>query len=316
LLRRFQARLGDTELVNFYGPTETVGSAAYWTSTSPGRIQDGQTVPIGRPIANMKVYILDPHMQPVPAGVPGELYIGGAGLARGYLRRPDLTAERFVPNPFSPLPEARLYKTGDRARFLPDGNIEYLGRLDYQVKIRGFRIELGEIETTLLDHPAVRDAVVVAREAPSGDKCLVAYVVPRPNAAPAPDDLRRFLRARLPEYMVPPAFVRLSALPLTPSGKVDRARLPAPDLARPAGEHVAPRGPIEAQLVPIWEELLGVHPIGATDNFFDLGGHSLLAGRLLVRVRAACRVNISLRAFFAGPTIADMATMLAEAADA
>jgi hypothetical protein len=253
-------------------------------------------------------------MQPVPIGVPGELYIGGVGLARGYLGRPDLTAERFVPNPFSGETGARLYKTGDRVRYRADGNLVYLGRLDHQVKIRGFRIELGEVEAALRQHPQVRDCVVVAREDTPGDKRLAAYVVPAPHSGPEPDMLRRFLRAKLPDYMVPSAFVVMVALPLTSSGKVDRERLLVPEQARPAGGYAAPRGQVESRLVPLWEEVLGVHPVGVTDNFFDLGGHSLLAGRLLTRVRAAFQADVTLEAFFGEPTIAGLATALVQTA--
>ena len=316
LLERFRARL-NVELVNIYGPTETTVEAAYWVAEQQVTTD---VVPIGRPMANAQLYVLDTHLQPVPIGVPGELYIGGAGLARGYLGRPELTAERFVPNPFSVEVGARLYKTGDLVRYLPDGNVEYLGRLDHQVKLRGVRIELGEIEATLREHPEVRDAAVVAREDPPGDKRLVAYVVSLAGTAPTREALRRFLQAKLPASMVPSAFVLLPALPLTSSGKVDRRSLPAPDPTRPDGDYVAPRDMLERQLAQLWEDLLGVHPVGAADNFFELGGHSLLAGRLLARVRERFHVDVSLRTFFTAPTVADLATAivqkLAEGADA
>ena len=253
-------------------------------------------VPIGRPIANTQVYVLDPHLQPVPIGVPGELYVGGAGLTRGYLNRPELTAERFIPHPFSHEPGARLYKTGDLVRYRPDGNLEYLGRLDQQVKLRGIRIELGEIEAALAQHPAVRETVVIVREDIPGEPRLVAYVVPAQEPGPTCRELRRFLEKQLPAAMVPATFVMLETLPLTPSGKVDRRALPQPDPSRPALEdhYVAPRTPIEQQVVAIWCHLLGLERVGIHDNFFELGGHSLLAMQLLSRVRDATHVEVSL----------------------
>ncbi|MCP3721503.1 non-ribosomal peptide synthetase, partial [Paraburkholderia sp. CNPSo 3281] len=227
----------------------------------------------GRPISNTRIYLLDSHGQPVPLGAVGELYIGGAGVARGYLNRPELTAERFLPDPFSHHSDARMYRTGDLARYLPDGNLVFLGRNDHQVKIRGFRIEPGEIETSLAEHPAIREAVVVALG--DTDKRLVAYVTGNETS---PDELRDWLASRLPDYMVPSAFVRLHALPLTPNGKLDRRALPAPDadsLAHAAYE--APIGALEIALADIWRELLGVHTVSRHDSFFALGGHSLLA---------------------------------------
>ena len=233
---------------DLYGPTECT-TYSTWTCRRP---EGPQT--IGRPIANTKIYLLDPQQTPVPIGVPGEIYIGGAGVARGYLNRPELTAEKFIANPFTSEPGARLYKTGDLARFLPDGNIEYLGRIDNQVKIRGFRIELGDIETVLAEHPGIRQAVVLAREDTPGDKRLVAYAVTADGSAPSAHDLRSFLQQRLPDYMVPSAFMFLDSLPLTSNGKLDRTALPAPDQARPELDNVfaAPRSPVEEILADIW----------------------------------------------------------------
>ena len=215
------------------------------------------------------------------------MYIGGDGLARGYLNRPELTAEKFIPNPFSDRPGSRLYKTGDLARYLPDGNIEFLGRIDNQVKIRGYRIELGEIETVLRQHPAVRETVVIAREDQPGDKRLAAYVVPDKKSTITTNDLQGFLKKKLPDYMIPSVFVHLDTLPLTVNGKVDHRALPAPDNNTPetGRTYVAPRNKLEIQLTEIWEKILGVHPIGVTDNFFDLGGHSLLAVQLTSEIK-------------------------------
>jgi len=244
--------------------------------------------------------------------VRGELYIGGVGLARGYLNRPDLTAEKFIPNPFSAEPGTRLYKTGDLVRYLPDGTIEFLGRVDHQVKIRGFRIELGEIEAVLGHHPAVREAVVVAAEDAPGEKRLVAYVVAEREPRPTATDLRRFLQEKLPEYMVPAVFVLLEALPLMPNGKVDRRALPAPDRARPELEKafVAPRDALELQLTHIWEEVLGVRPIGVRDNFFELGGHSLLAVRLFTLIENRLGKRLPLATVFQGATIEHLTSIL------
>jgi amino acid adenylation domain-containing protein len=291
-------------LWNLYGPTETtVWATAY--KVEP----EGSSVPIGRPIANTQIYLLDAHLQPVPIGVPGELHIGGIGLARGYLNRPEMTAEKFIPNPFSDEPGTRLYKTGDLARYLPDGNIEFLGRIDHQVKVRGFRIELGEIETVLGRHPTVRETVVMARKDVLGDNRLVAYVVPNQKPAPTTNELRSFLKRKLPQYMVPSTFMFLDALPLTPNGKVDRRALPAPDRVRPELERafVAPRTPIEEMLAGIWAEVLGLEEVGIHDNFFELGGHSLVATQVMYRVRAASRVELSLRSLFERPTVAGLA---------
>jgi amino acid adenylation domain-containing protein len=294
---------------NAYGPTEsTVCGTVYECPNGSHKL------PIGRPIINTQVYILDPHLQPVPVGVPGELYIGGAGLARGYLNRPELTREKFICNPFSDEPGARLYKTGDLARYLPDGNIEFLGRLDHQVKIRGFRIELGEIEAVLGQHPAVDEAVVVVREDVPGNKRLVAYVVVNQTSAPTVSQLHQFLKQKLPEYMIPSAIVKLEALPLTPNGKVDRRALLATDTARPElqSAFVAPRDTLELQLAQIWEDVLNVRPIGVTDNFFTLGGHSLLAVRLIALLQQQFGQNLPLATLFLAPTIEHLASALGQ----
>jgi aspartate racemase len=297
-----------------FGQTETCGIVA--TYPIPAQ-QDERVkiVPLGRAIANTQIYLLDSHMQPVPIGVPGELHIGGLGLARGYLNRPELTDEKFIPDPFRQKEGARVYKTGDLARFLRDGSIEFIGRSDYQVKIRGFRIELGEIEAVLSQHPSVLQTVVIAREDGSGEKRLVAYVVSNEGPALSISDLRRFLREKLPEYMVPFAFVLLEALPLTPSGKVNRSVLPAPDLAKPDSEEnfVAPRDELEQELVQIWEEVLRVQPIGIKDNFFDLGGHSLLAVHLFGQIETKFGKKLPLATLFQSGTVETLAKMLCPA---
>ncbi|MGH7834013.1 MAG: phosphopantetheine-binding protein, partial [Candidatus Binatia bacterium] len=276
-------------------------------------------VPLGRPLPNTQVYVLDTNLRPVPIGVPGELHIGGRCLARGYLDRPEATAEKFVPNPFGNEPGARLYKTGDLGRYLSDGNIEFLGRTDHQVKIRGFRIEPGEIESALAQHPAVREAVVVAREDAraeldaaenrKSDKRLVAYVVPHRNLSPPAGELRSYLKEKLPDPMVPSAFVLLDVLPRTPHGKLDRRALPEPDQSRPELEEnlAAPRTPVEEAIVEIWREVLSLDRVGVHDNFFELGGHSLLATQVISRLREAFQVELPLRSLFERPTIAGLA---------
>ncbi len=311
LIERFFTKLNlDNVLYNCYGPTEASIDATFW------RCQRGNNyiiAPIGCPITNTQIYILDEDLQPVPVGESGELYIGGAGLARGYLKRPDLTREKFILNPFSKEPGARLYKTGDLARYLDDGNIEYIGRLDSQIKIRGFRVELGEIEAILSQHPAVQQSVVTAREDVPGDKRLVAYVVLDSQQVTIIDRLRHFLKQRLPDYMVPSAFVILAALPMTPNGKVDRRSLPEPAQTRQEAEGiVAPRDEAELQLANIWEKVLGIHPIGIKDNFFDLGGNSLLALRLVAQVEKAFKKNLPLATFFQNPTIEQLAVILCQ----
>ena len=293
---------------NLYGPTE----ATTYATAAPVTRGALEAPSVGRPIANARVYVLDRHLRPVPVGVPGELHIGGAGLARGYLGRPELTAERFIPDPFGDEPGGRLYKTGDLARYRSDGVIDFLGRLDDQVKIRGFRVEPGEVEATLGQHPAVRQAVVLAREDRPGDKRLTAYVVPRRGRGPAASDLRRFLGERLPGQMVPSAFVVLAALPLTANGKVDRRALPAPEPVRPELEsaYAGPRTAVEEVLAGIWAEVLGLERIGIHDDFFDLGGHSLLAARLIARVGDAFHMDLPLRSLFEARTIARVAELV------
>jgi amino acid adenylation domain-containing protein len=294
-------------LWNMYGPTETtIWSAVHHI------IEHGQgPVLIGRPIANTQFYVLDPQMHPVPIGVPGELHIGGAGLARGYWGRSTLTAEKFIPNPFSSEEGARLYKTGDLERFRPDGTLEFLGRLDHQVKVRGFRIELGEIETGLEQHPAVVQAVVLAREEAPGNQRLVAYIVSNPESTPTTGELRSFLKAKVPEYMVPSTFVCLNALPLTHNGKVDRQALPAPEATlAEADTFIAPRDALELQLIKIWEGVLGVEPIGMQDDFFELGGHSLLAVRLFAQIEKLTGKRLPLATLFQASTVAHLASVL------
>ena len=294
-------------LWNLYGPTETT----IW-STAQEITRERPAISIGRPIANTQIYILDRHGQPAPIGVPGELYIGGAGVARGYNNRPELTAERFVPDPFSPDPDARLYRTGDLARWLADGRIDCLGRLDQQVKLRGFRIELGDIEAALSRAPGVKQAVALI--AGEEEKRLVAFLVPHGGEQPRVAELRDFLHERLPAYMVPGAFVVLEALPLTPNGKIDRRALPALEQAAPGEQRafVAPRNPYEEQVAAIWADLLKVERVGANDNFFELGGHSLLAARAVNKISSAFNVQVPIRAMFDRPTVADLATYIEE----
>ena len=292
---------------NLYGPTETtIWSSIYQVESSENLIF------IGRPIANTQIYILDKHLQPVPIGVPGELHIGGAGLARGYLNRPQLTQEKFIPNPFSTNPSSRLYKTGDLARYLPDGNIEYLGRIDHQVKVRGFRIELGEIEAVLNQHPSVHSVVVTTRVDTLGHQRLVAYIVPQEHTAPTISELRQFLKTKLPEYMVPNAIVMLESLPLTPNGKVDRRALPSPDTNNLAmqASFIPPQDIVEQKLAQLWAEVLQVYPVGVKDNFFDLGGHSLLAVQLMARIEQQFKKNLPLATLFQNSTIEQLATTL------
>ncbi|PTL74909.1 non-ribosomal peptide synthetase, partial [Vitiosangium sp. GDMCC 1.1324] len=302
-------RLPHAELHNLYGPTEAAVDVTYYACKAREALR---SVPIGRPVANTAIRILDSRLQPVPVGVSGELYIGGVQVGRGYRARPDLTAERFIPDAFSDTPGARMYRTGDVARWLPDGNIEYLGRADFQVKIRGLRIELGEIETQLAQHPAVRQVAVVAREDRPGDKRLVAYVVSTSETDPT-GELRSFLQSRLPEHMVPSAFMVLDTLPLSPNGKLDRRALPAPETTGSAVEYIAPRTPTEEKLAAIWAEILSVPRVGAEDSFFVLGGHSLLATRVISRLRSAFQVELPVRAFFEAPILSAFARKLDEA---
>ncbi len=297
-------------LWNLYGPTETT----IWSSAAKVEPGDAPIV-IGRPIANTQLYVLDPRARPVPVGVAGELYIGGSGLARGYLGRPALTADRFVPDPFGPKGGGRLYRTGDLARWHADGALECLGRLDHQVKVRGFRVELGEVEAALLRHPGVREAVVVAREDSTGEQSLVAYLVARGAEAPAASDLRRSIQGSLPDYMVPSHFVGLDALPLTPNGKVDRNALPAPEASRvaPSGHYVPPRSAIEEAVASAFGDVLGLDRVGAFDDFFDLGGHSLMAAQLLARLRDAFGREFPLKDLFDAPTVSALSHRIGDA---
>ncbi len=306
LQERFFARF-DAELHNLYGPTEASIDVTSWACE---RRSNRRSIPIGRPIANTQIYILDPYMQPVPIGMPGDLYIGGDGLARGYLNRPELTAEKFVVNPFIDHPKSRLYRTGDRAKYLADGNIEFLGRIDNQVKIRGHRIELGEIEATLIQHPAIRECVVVARARDSLiEQSLIGYVVPKQQPAPSVAELRSYLKEKLPEYMIPPVFMQLDDLPLTPNGKIDRNALPPPDGERLQLDQgfVEPRTEIEELIAQVWREVLKLDKIGIHDNFFELGGHSLLATRVVAHLQSNFHVDIALRKLFELPTVAGLA---------
>ena len=300
--------------LNAYGPTENTVCAS---SFHVDEIPDRPFMPIGKPIGNVRLYILDEHEHIVPIGVPGELHIAGVNLARGYYHRPDLTAEKFVPNPYSDVPGDRLYKTGDLARFLPDGNIEFLGRIDHQVKLRGFRIELGEIEQVLVQHEAIHEVVVLVRQLPgrkSSDALLVAYIVEKPDQQVSDDELRAFLHGKLPEYMLPSGFIRLDEIPLTPNGKIDRKALPMPtekDM-RAKTEYVAPRNETEEMLADIWAETLGIERIGIYDNFFESGGHSLLATQLISRIREAFIIDLPISAIFESPFIESMAEKIEE----
>jgi aspartate racemase len=294
--------------INTYGPTETTVVA---TAHEPGDSREAE-IPIGRPIANVRTYVLDGSLRPVPLGVTGELFIAGAGVGRGYLNSPGLTAERFVADPFSDRPGARMFRTGDLVRWRADGRLEFVGRRDGQIKVSGHRVEIGEVEAAILGRPDVQAAAVAAHRSDSGEVRLDAYFV-----GPARiDDLRRQLRARLPLAAVPATFTRLDALPLTPTGKLDRRALPAPG-AQATAESVSPRDEVEAKLVAIWGEVLGLATVGATDGFFDLGGHSLLAIRLLGRVEEEFGRRLPLATLFQGPTVQDQAELLrVPAADA
>jgi amino acid adenylation domain-containing protein len=307
-----RASNGRVRLLNEYGPTEATVVATTHEVGVAGLVTESREVPIGRPIANVQTYILDRELNPVPVGARGELYIGGAGLARGYRRRPDLTAESFIPSPFSEAPGERLYRTGDLARYLADGSIEFLGRTDHQVKVRGFRVEPGEIEAVLTEHPAVRHVVVVPVPDHTGDHRLIAYVVPTSGVQLNAQILRDFLKGRLPQYTIPAAFVFLNALPLTPHGKVDRRALPEPDPDRFESHDafIAARTPLERELVQEWETLLATRPIGIRDNFFELGGHSLLAVRLTARIEKRLGRATSVAALFESPTIEQLAVRL------
>ena len=307
---RALATLPNTKIINGYGPTESTTFSCCYPIFSAG-----SSIPIGRPIGNTLLYILDSHLQPVPIGVPGELHIGGDGLVRCYLNRPELTADKFIPNPFIDKPGSRLYKTGDLVRYLPDGKIEFLCRIDNQIKMRGFRIELGEIEAVLGQHRAVKQTAVTLREDIPGDKRLIAYIVPHLEVAPTTEQLRRFLTEKLPNYMVPAGFVFLENFPLTPNGKIDRATLPVPDWTySPDGKIVAPRTLTEEMVARIWAEVfaiesfhLGSSQINIYDNFFELGGHSLVAVELMAKLRKVFQVELPLSHLFENPTIAGLA---------
>jgi amino acid adenylation domain-containing protein len=310
---RCLARLPWIELHNLYGPTEAAIDVTYWRCLGE---QESARVPIGRPIANTQIYILDRAGEPVPIGVAGEIYIGGVGVARGYLRRPELTAQRFLADPFSAEPHARMYRTGDVGRWRADGVIEYLGRNDEQVKIRGYRIELGEIEAVLLRQEAVKQSVVLAREDEPGEKRLVAYVTLKAEAADQSsglEEMRAGLKAVLPEYMVPAAFVVLEGMPLNANGKLDRKALPAPETSALALQvYEAPQGAIEEMLARIWQELLHVDRVGRHDNFFGLGGHSLLAVQVSSHIRETLEREVALRELFEYPTIQALAQRIGE----
>lgn len=270
------------------------------------------TIPIGQPISNVQVYVLDTNLQHVPIGVPGELHISGEGLAKGYLNHPDLTAEKFVSHPFTTDSKARLYKTGDLARFLPNGQIECLGRVDYQVKIRGFRIELEEVEVALSEHPSVLECVVAAWKNTDSDERLVAYIVnQRGDEGATVGELRTFMKQKVPDFMVPSNFVLIETLPLTPNGKVDRKALPQPDVARSIAEnYVAPRTEVEQEMATLWAQILKLERVGIYDNFFELGGHSLLAAQLLARIRQKFAIDLQLRMLFEASTVADLTERL------
>jgi len=297
LNQRFFQQL-NCELYNAYGPTEAAVDATVWCCQP-----NSQLIPIGRPIANAQVYILDSYLQPVPIGVAGELHIGGMGLARGYLNQPELTAEKFIPHPFA---QGKLYKTGDLARYLPEGNIEYLGRIDNQVKLRGLRIELGEIQTVLETHPNVEQTVVIMREDTLYNQRLVAYVI-RKDTLLTSQDLRRFLQQKLPVYMIPSAFVMLSDFPLNPNGKIDVHKLPIPDeTSLVESPYLAPRNSTETILVSLWQQLLQAGKIGVNDNFFELGGHSLQAMNLMALIYEKMAIEIPLSMIYEKPTVAEL----------
>jgi amino acid adenylation domain-containing protein len=304
LMQSFIEKL-DAQLHNLYGPTEAAVDVTFWKCE---RDRERRTVPIGRPIANTQIYILNPDLRPVPPGVSSELHIGGISLARGYLFRPALTAEKFIPDPFANLPGARLYKTGDKARYLADGNIEFQGRLDHQVKLRGFRIEPGEIEAALISHPAVREAVVIVRQDQPGEKRLVAYLVIKDTGEPADSDYKQFLKERLPDYMLPSAFVVLESLPLTVNGKVDRKGLPVPDRQRrgPQETYVVPRTHLEKTLADIWAYVLDIEKVGVHDNFFAVGGDSILSMKVVFNARKS-GIELRPKDIYEHQTIAELA---------
>ncbi|WP_139837543.1 condensation domain-containing protein, partial [Xenorhabdus beddingii] len=308
---RLRSQHPPEHLLHVYGPTETTTFATAYEI--PVR-EDECVIPIGRPIANTRIYILDAQGRPVPPAVAGEIHIAGAGVARGYLNRPELTAQRFLTDPFSPEPDARMYKTGDLGRWLPDGDIEYLGRNDFQVKLRGFRIEPGEIEAQLMRYPGVREAVVIAREDEPNQTRLVAYLRPQEGVELVPAELRQQLAQHLADYMLPSAFITLASFPLTPNGKIDRQALPAPDLsAMVSRRYEAPVGTTEITLAQIWQDLLGLEQVGRHDHFFELGGHSLLAVQLMARIRQTLARELPLQQLFDQPLLMDLAQVLTDA---
>jgi acyl-CoA synthetase (AMP-forming)/AMP-acid ligase II/acyl carrier protein len=296
----------DAELHNLYGPTEAAVDVTYWACSRDSNLG---IVPIGRPVTNTQIYILDSNLQSVPIGVSGELHIGGIQVARGYLNRPELTREKFIPDPFSKETDGRLYKTGDLARFLPDGTIEYLGRLDFQVKIRGFRIELGEIEAVLTQHPEIATAVVIAQDSAAGDPRLIAYLVPQSAKVLTTEALKEYLLKKLPEYMVPAVFMTIPELPLSANGKINRKALPEPNQDRPVLEQVyfSPSNTTEQNLADIWCHILTLERIGVNDNFFDLGGNSLLIVRVASLVENKMCISIPIAKMFQYPTIRSLA---------
>ncbi len=311
----WQKHVSEIQLVNAYGPTEaTIGATICKLPRLTGVSTKLPEVPIGRAIQHVQTYVLDPHLQPTPIGVPGELYIGGIGLARGYLNRPELTAEKFVPHPFSPSLGARLYRTGDLVRYLPSGEIEFCGRIDQQIKLRGFRIELGEIETVLNQHLNVREAVVVPWEDELGDKRLAAYISPYPEQTLSVSELRRFLQEKLPEYMIPSAFI-IRQIPLTPSGKIDRRALPLPETSCPELEaaYVAPQTELEQAIATIWQKILNVERVGIHDSFFELGGHSLLLVQVHSQLHERFKTDLSMLDLFRYPTISALAAYFSQA---
>ena len=315
--------MNTVRILNAYGPTETtITATTFEIPSDPAELLSMSRVPIGEPLSGRKGCIVDKYGNPVPAGLTGELCLGGVGIARGYLNRPELTAEKFVPDPFeivsgqSGQGGERLYRTGDLARSLPRGGIDFLGRIDHQVKVRGFRVELGEIETALRKHPGVKDALLLSEDREeSGEQRLVAYVVFEPGGAPSAEDLRRYLQGKLPSYMIPASFVSLERFPMTAGGKIDRIALlkMQGDVLKPQTERIFPRNPVEQQLAEIWSELLGVREIAVNDNFFALGGHSLIATQIVARILDIYGVEIPLRRVFESPTVADLASTIAEA---
>jgi amino acid adenylation domain-containing protein len=309
--RAWFGRYPDIPLLNAYGPAECSDDVTFYRLLQAPS-QDTVYIPIGRPTLNTRIYLLSGAMQPVPIGVTGEIYVGGVGVGRGYLYDPQRTAGCFVPNPFGPERGGRLYRTGDLARYLADGNIEFLGRNDHQIKLRGFRIELGEVEAALSQHPAIAEALVTVCKSEASNDYLVAYVVGEPDHELGTEQLRSWLEQRLPGYMIPAVFIQLDLFPVTPNGKIDRQALPTPDLSTRSlrNSFVPPRDPIELQLAEIWEQLLGVAPVGALDNFFDLGGHSLLAVHLMTKIQGRFGKHLPLAVLFQGATVANLAAVL------